>query len=68
MVSAMNAVEKNEMTIYSAAARFSVPCKTLDARIKGYVKHGTSPGPVTALTLEQVKAYHIGSVYTSLHT
>ena len=27
MVSAMNAVEKKEMTIYSAAARFSVPRK-----------------------------------------
>ena len=53
MVSAMNAVEKKEVTIYSAAARFIVPRKTLDDRIKGRVKHGTSTGPVTALTLEQ---------------
>ena len=53
MVSAMSAVEKKERTIYSAAARFSVPRKTLDDRIKGRVKHGTSPGPVTALTLKQ---------------
>ena len=43
MDSAMNVVEKKEMTIYSAAARFSVPHKTLDDRIKGHVKHG-SPG------------------------
>ena len=56
MVSAMNAVEKKEMTIYSAAARFSVPRKTLDDRIKELVKHSTSPGPVTALTLEQEEA------------
>ena len=52
----MNAVEKKEMTIYSAAARFSAPCKTLDDRIKGRIKHGTSPGPVTAITLEQEEA------------
>ena len=44
------------MTIYSAATRFSVPCKTLDDRIKGRVKHGTSPGPATVLTLEQEEA------------
>ena len=43
------------MTIYSAAAGFSVPCKTLDDRIKGQVKHDTSPGPVTALTLDKRK-------------
>ena len=49
----MNAVEKKEMAIYSAAASFSVPHKTSDNRIKERVKHGTSPGPVTALTLEQ---------------
>ena len=53
MVSAMNAVEKKEMTIYSAAARFSAPRKTLDDRIKGHVKRGTSPGPVTALEQEE---------------
>ena len=53
MVSAMNAVEKKEITIYSAAARFSVPCKMLDDRIKGHVKHGTNPGPRTVFTPEQ---------------
>ena len=57
MVSAMNAVEKKEMTIYSAAARFSVPRKTSDERIKGHVKHGASPGLATALTLEQEEAF-----------
>ena len=56
MVSATNAVEKNEMAIYFAAARFSLPCKTLDDRTKGRVKHGTSPGSVTVLTLEQKEA------------
>ena len=56
MVSAMNAVEKKEMTIYSAAARFSVPRKTLDDRMKGHVKHGTNPGPCTVLTPEQEEA------------
>ena len=39
--------------IYSAAATFSVLRITLDDRIKGRVKHGISPGLVTALTLEQ---------------
>ena len=34
----------------------SVPRKTLDDRIKECVKHGTSPGPVTALALEQDEA------------
>ncbi len=52
----MNAVEKKELTIYSAAARFGVPRKTLDDRIKGHVKHGISPGPKTALTPEQEEA------------
>ena len=56
MVSAMNAVEKKEMTIYSGAARFSVPRKTLDDRMKGHVKHGTNPGPRTVLTPEQEEA------------
>ena len=44
------------MTIYSAAARFSVPRKTLDDRMKGHVKHGTNPGPCTVLTPEQEEA------------
>ena len=45
-----------EMTIYSAAANFNVPRKTLDDRIKGPVRHGTNPGPSTALTSEQENA------------
>ena len=56
MVSPMNAVEKKEMTVYSAAARFSVPRKTLDDRMKGHVKHGTNPSPRTVLTPEQEEA------------
>jgi len=44
------------MTIYSAAARFSVPRKTLDDRVKGHVKHGPSPAPGTTLTLDQEEA------------
>ena len=67
MVSAMNAVEKKETTIYSAAARFSVPRKTLDDRIKGRFKHGTSPGPVTALTLEQEEALFSYLFYIADH-
>ena len=55
MVSAMTAVRNKEMTIYSAAAKFNVPRKTLDD-IKGLVKHGTKPGPSTALTPEQEDA------------
>ena len=56
MVSAMSAVENREMTIYSAAAKFKVPRKTLDDRVKGLVRHGTNPGPCTALTREQEDA------------
>ena len=41
---------------YSAAARFSVPRKMLDDRMKGHVKHGTNPGPRTVLTPEQEEA------------
>ena len=61
MVFVMNAVEKKEMTIYSDVATFSVPRKTLDDRIKVRVKHGTNPGPVTALTRvqeEALESYH----------
>ena len=53
MVSAMSAVKKKEMTIYSAVMKFNVPRKILDDRIKGLVRHGTKPGPRTALTPEQ---------------
>ena len=48
MASAMSAVHNKETTIYKAAAKFNVPRKTLDDRIKGLVKHGTKPGPRTA--------------------
>ena len=56
MRSAMSAVNNRKITIYSAAANFNVPRKTLDDRIKGVVSHGTNPGPSTALTSEQENA------------
>ena len=56
MRSAMSAVNNKEMTIYAAAASFNVPRKTLDDRIKGLERHGTNPGPSTALTFEQENA------------
>ena len=56
MVAAMEAVETNKMSVTAAAATFNVPRKTLDDRVKGRVKHGTKPGPTTALTLEEENA------------
>ena len=57
MVAAMEAVETNKMSVTAAAAAtFDVPRKTLDDRVKGRVKHGTKPGPSTALTLEEENA------------
>ena len=56
MVAAMEAVETNKMSVTAAAATFNVPRKTLDDRVKGRVKHGTKPGPSTALTLEEENA------------
>ena len=53
MVSAINTVEKKDMTIYSAAARYSVPHKMLDDRIKGHVRRSTYPGPRTIFTSEE---------------
>ena len=56
MLSAMEAVFEDEMTVSRAAAAFSVPRKTLDDRVKGRVEHGTLPGRNTALTEEEEKA------------
>ena len=56
MVAAMEAVETNKMSVTAAAATFDVTRKTLDDRVKGRVKHGTKPGPSTALTLQEENA------------
>ena len=67
MKSAISAVNNKEMTIYSAAASFNVPRKTLDDRIKGLVRHGTNPGPSTALTFEQENALESYLFYMAEH-
>ena len=53
----ISAMAVKEMTIYSAASKFNVPRKTLDDRIKGHVRHGTNPGPPTALTEDALESY-----------
>ena len=53
MTAAMKAVSDKEMTITQAAAKYSVPHKTLDDRIKKKVEHGSRPGPSTVLTKEE---------------
>ena len=53
MVSAMKAVEDKEMNISAAAAKFSVPRKTLGDRLKGHVKHEKKPGVDRVLTVEE---------------
>ena len=55
------------MTIYSAAANFNVHRKTLDDRIKGLVRHGTNPGPSTALTSKQENALESYLFYMAEH-
>ena len=67
MRSAMSDVNNKEMTIYAAAASFNVPRKTLDDRIKGLVRHGTNPGPSTALTFEQENALESYLFYMAEH-
>ena len=67
MVSAISVVRKNDMTIYSAAAKFSVPRKTLDDRIKGLVKHGSKPGPSTILSAEEEQALEAYLFYMADH-
>ena len=53
MTAAMKAVSDKEMAITQAAAKYSVPHKTLDDRIKKKVEHGSRPGPSTVLTKEE---------------
>lgn len=67
MISAMSAVQSQEMSIYKAAVVFNVPRKTLDDRIKGHVTHGTKPGPPTALTPEQEDALESYLFYMAEH-
>ena len=67
MVSAMSAVREQKLTISKAAATFNVPRKTLDDRVKGLVKHGSKPGPPTALTSEQEDALEAYLFYMAEH-
>ena len=55
------------MTIYSAAAKFSVPRNTLHDRIKGLVKHGSKPGPSTILSAEEEQALEAYLFYMADH-
>ena len=55
MEAAIKAVEGGEK-VASAAKHFQVPRKTLDDWVKGRVKHGTNPGPNTALTADEESA------------
>ena len=63
MVAAMQAVENKELTVAPAAIRFKVPRKTLEDRVKGRVKHGTSPGLKTILTATEEDALVAYLVY-----
>lgn len=66
-VAAMQAVEKEELTISAAAAKFKVPRKILDDRLKGRVQHGTAPSPSTVLTAEEEDAFsHTLSTWHSM--
>ena len=53
MVSTMKAVADKKMTVNAAATKFSVPRKTLDDRIKGRVRDGSTPRVDTVLTAEE---------------
>lgn len=67
MVVAMQAVEKEELSINAAAAQFKVLCKTLDDRIKCRVQHGTTPGPNTDQTAEEEDALQTCLVHMAQH-
>ena len=56
MKNAVEAVESKDKTISAAAKMFNVPRKTLDDRVKGWIKHGSKPGDSTALTFVQEKS------------
>ena len=67
MVGAMEAVRNKELTIYSAAAKFKVPRKTLDDRIKGHVRHSTKSGPSIILSEEEESALESYLFYMADH-
>ena len=56
MQDAMNDVQQEGTSVSAAARKFNIPRKTLDDRIKGRVRHGSRPGPSTALTAEDEDA------------
>ena len=62
----INAVEGGEK-VASAAKHFQVPRKTLDDWVKGQVKHGTNPGPNTALTADEESALANYFLYMAEH-
>jgi len=66
MEAAIKAVEGGEK-VASAAKRFQVPRKTLDDRVKGRVKHGTNPGPNTALAADEESAQANYLLYMAEH-
>ena len=52
---AIQAVQEGE-TVSGAAKQFHVPRETLDDRVRGRVRHGTNPGPCTALIVKEESA------------
>ena len=55
------------LTIYSAEAKFKVPHKTLDDRIKGHIRHGTKSGPSIILSEEEESALESYLFYMADH-
>lgn len=53
MRDALKAVVDDRVSVSGAAKKFSVPRRTLDDRVKGRVRHGSCPGPKTALSKEE---------------
>ena len=56
MRDALKAVVEDGKSVSGAAKRFNVPRRTLDDRVKGRVRHGSRPGPKTALSKEEEDA------------
>ena len=55
MVSAMKAVKSGSMGVNRAAAEFGVPRTTLKDRFAKRVVHGTNPGPIPYLSVDEEK-------------
>ena len=53
MLKAMQAVESEGLAVRVAAEMYGVPKSTLYDRVRGKVKHGTKPGPVPYLSIEE---------------